>query len=520
MRFPDPTDLLKQLRFWPRDGRITLGEERMVLLHLSAMVALRAELVAALGVAGARTLLTRVGYISGHRDGEYARSVRQDGRHIDLFAAGPQLHALEGMASVTPVDLQYDIQRGEFRGEFTWDRSAEVDAQLEAGGRATDPACWMLVGYASGYTTVFMGRPVIYRELACRACGARRCRILGRPLGDEAPPPEFEFLAVQAAAPAPAPVTGDALARPPVDDPHPVVGAASGLRAAWSALECAALGSLPVLIEGEAGVGKRHLARALHARSPGAAGPFVSLRCGGLAPEELREAHAQARGGSLLLVDLDELAPALQPRLLQLLDRSDGSPRWLATARKNLRGGGELRDELTQRLAVYPVYVPPLRERREDIPRLMHRFLRAEASGLHKALPGFTERATDALLDHDYPGNVRELWARVARAALQVGAGEAIDRGHLFTGEDSPPGRLALQAGGGGLRAAPTPAPAREIPHALIDAMLDQYADLEAVEEALIRGAVARADGNLAAAARQLGLSRAQLAYRYRKTAG
>lgn len=515
LRLPDSADLLRHLRFSPKDGRITLGDERMVLVHVGALAVLRRELIAALGVSRARAVFTRMGYVSGQRDGEYARRIRGEAGYYQLLAAGPQLHALEGMVAVRPLEVQFDIERGHYRGEFAWRSSAEVEAHLGSEGRAAEPVCWSLLGYASGFTTVFMGRPIIYREVACRACGARHCRIRGRPLGDDDPPPGFEFLA---ASPPPPARPADLAPASGASD-GPVIGAATGLRAAWALIERVAGVDLPVLFEGEPGVGKRHLARALHDRSRRAGGPFVDVRAGALDPATLADALARARGGSLLLADLDALSPELQARLLHAFDADCHDLRWLATTRADLRRSGLVRDELVQRLGAFPVYVPPLRERREDVPLLLRRFLDHHAARHGRRPAGVTEAANNALLDHDYPGNVRELWGRVARATVLVEDGEAIDRGHLFGGDEAPPSRLEL-APGGQLQPLVAPEPAPCGPDDLIDALLDRRTGIEALEQALIRGAVARAGGNLSAAARLLGLTRPQLAYRFRKTDG
>ncbi|HEY8378764.1 MAG TPA: sigma 54-interacting transcriptional regulator, partial [Nannocystis sp.] len=388
---------------------------------------------------------------------------------------------------------------------------------LNSEGRAVEPVCWMLIGYASGFTTVFMGRPIVYREVACRACGARHCRILGRPLGDDAPPPGFEFLAASPSAGA----GRDGVVALAGDVQGPVVGAATGLRPAWTLVERVAAVDLPVLFEGEPGVGKRHLARALHERSRRAGGPFEVVRAGVLDAAGLAEALSRARGGSLLLADLEALSPELQARVLQAFDADAQDVRWLASTRIDLRRGGAVRDELVQRLGAFPIYVPPLRERREDIPLLLRRFVDQHAQALGRRPVGLTEAANNALLDHDYPGNVRELWGRVARAIVLVGDGEPIDRGHLFGGDEAPPARLEL-APDGALQAplAAAAGPEGADLDELVDALLERRTGIEALEQALIRGAVARAGGNLAAAARLLGLTRPQLAYRFRKTGG
>ena len=167
----DVTDLSARVRFNPADGQVWLDNQRMLLIHLSSMASLRKELVDSLGVEVARGLLNRMGYNSGARDAEIARRIRPDQGWLDAFLVGPQLHALEGIVSVEPVRLEADVASGHFYGEFIWRNSAEVDCHLAVFGLAAEPVCWMQIGYASGYTSGFMGRPILYREVECRGAG-------------------------------------------------------------------------------------------------------------------------------------------------------------------------------------------------------------------------------------------------------------------------------------------------------------------------------------------------------------
>jgi transcriptional regulator with AAA-type ATPase domain len=521
LQLPDGRDLLDSLRFVPRDGRICLGDDRMVLMHVRALGGLRRELIDALGLERARALLVRMGYASGHRDAQHARRLRQDASAYELLAAGPQLHALEGMVAVQPVEVRFDIERGSYHGEFVWRNSAEVEAHLEQFGPSAEPVCWTMLGYASGYTTVFMGRPIVYREVRCRGCGARQCRIVGRPLADWDPLPDgFAFLAARSMGQVPGDMPS-AIVEPPAAPPlaDGLVGASTAFRAAWSQIRRVAPATTTVLLSGETGTGKAALARALHAGSPRAGGPLVRIACADPGLDPLAEL-ARARGGTAYLADVDQLAPAGQGRLLRALeDGGAEGARIVAGVQGELAPGtGRMRPDLYYRLAVFPVHVPPLRERRDDIPLLLRHFLERHAARQGKRVPGLTERANAALLDHDYPGNVRELENLVERAVVLVGDGAAIDVGHLF-GADERPG-VALGLGAGGLLqapAGPAEAPAAAPDADLVDRLLDQKAPLELLESALIRAAVARAGGNLSAAARMLGLTRPQLAYRFRK---
>jgi hypothetical protein len=91
---------------------------------------------------------------------------------------------LEGAVQVTPEHFELDLAAGRFHGLFRWDHSWEVETHVRDFGQQEHPVCWMLLGYASGYTSAFMGRPVLFKEIACSACGDPCCRIEGRPLAE------------------------------------------------------------------------------------------------------------------------------------------------------------------------------------------------------------------------------------------------------------------------------------------------------------------------------------------------
>jgi len=210
--------------------------------------------------------------------------------------------------------------------------------------------------------------------------------------------------------------------------------------------------STPVLLVGETGTGKTALARALHATSSRAAGPFVAVNCAAL-PENLLESElfghvkgaftgatsaraglfADADHGTLLLDEIGEMAPALQAKLLQVLEtaavRAVGSGtqrsidvRVLAATHRDLRERartGGFREDLLYRLDVITIEIPALRHRREDIPLLAQRFL-AESKSRHPTSPveRFASDAMARLLDYAWPGNVRELAHAVERVVL------------------------------------------------------------------------------------------------------
>jgi two-component system response regulator HydG len=100
-----------------------------------------------------------------------------------VFRIGPELHAFEGLVKATIVQADLDWERGSFAGEVDWRNSWEADSHLQLFGVGEDPACWSIVGYASGYVTQFFNRPVIFKETACVACGDAHCHIVGKPAG-------------------------------------------------------------------------------------------------------------------------------------------------------------------------------------------------------------------------------------------------------------------------------------------------------------------------------------------------
>jgi len=173
---------LSPLKFNTASGHIWLDEERMLLLHARALGALRKELFDSLGVERTRGLLVRMGYASGMRDGAYAVKRRRAGMQTnEAFLLGPKLHAVEGVVQVEPIELSIDLARNHFYGEFLWRNSWECEADVQEYGHGEDPACWTQIGYASGYSSAFMGTPIVYKEIECRAQGDTHCRIVGQP---------------------------------------------------------------------------------------------------------------------------------------------------------------------------------------------------------------------------------------------------------------------------------------------------------------------------------------------------
>ena len=548
LTYPPDADLRRLLRFEPDSGAIWLGERRMVLLHTAALTALRHDLITSVGKEQARRLLTRMGYACGLHDAGFAAKTCGSKTLEDMFLVGPQLHMLEGAARVTPVVLKMDAAAGRFEGEFRWDDSWEAHAHRLKYGIVDEPACWTLLGYASGYTSAFMGRHILFKETMCSACGHDHCHIVGRPI-DEWPDGNahrqyFEddsLLEKMAALTMQVEALKSSLE--PAESGGMLVGSSPGFRRAHDLMGRAATTQVTVLLTGETGVGKERFARALHALSERARGPFVAVNCAAL-PAELIEAelfgvekgaftgaHAaragrfeRAEGGTLFLDEVGDLPMPAQAKLLRVLQEgeierlgSEGTRkvnvRLVAATNVDLARAvdkGQFRRDLFYRLNVYPIDIPPLRERPSDIEPLARHLLARFAALHHKRLQGFSERALQALAHHDWPGNVRELENLVERGVILAAQGGVIEAEHLFPNQPEavhdgldPQGHLARRV------------PQEE--QRLCEQVLDAGMPIETLESRVLALAVERSRGNLSGAARLLGLSRAQLAYRLKR---
>ena len=302
-----------------------------------------------------------------------------------------------------------------------------------------------------------------------------------------------------------------------------IVGESGRMQEVLSLVHRVAGSDATVLIQGESGTGKELIAKAIHYASPRTAGPLVKVNCAAL-PESLLEAelfgHEKgaftgatttrqgrfelAHGGTLFLDEIGDVPLHLQVKLLRVLQEREfervGSSRpipvdvrLIAAAHRDLAvlvRAGTFRDDLYYRINVVTIVVPPLRDRREDIPPLIDHFVRKCAEANRKPIVGLTRDARDLLLRYDYPGNVRELENLVERAVV-------LTRDEVIGPADLP---LTLQE------------PAAEAPEAA-----GLTAAVEALERRLIREALARANGVQTRAAEALGIGERVLRYKLRK---
>ena len=309
---------------------------------------------------------------------------------------------------------------------------------------------------------------------------------------------------------------------------HGMLGKSPAMRRLYDLIRRIARSDSSVLVTGESGTGKELVARALHAESARANGPFVALNCAGI-PESLLESEllghaagafsgargarrglfAEADGGSLFLDEIAEMPAAMQTKLLRLLQDGRVRPvganqeietdvRVVAATHRDIAehiADGRFREDLFYRLETFRIRVPPLRERGEDIALLLGHFLRAQTLGGPPRR--FSGAAWRALLGYGYPGNVRELASLVERAVT-------LTEGEVIETEDLPE---RVRSGSSSLaRGADDPARA--------EAASRDWDTLAELEARYIRQVLAFTKGNKQQAARILGIGRKTL---YRK---
>ena len=230
-----------------------------------------------------------------------------------------------------------------------------------------------------------------------------------------------------------------------------IIGKNKKMQHLFTQIQTAAAGTVTVLIQGETGTGKELVARSIHDNSPRKIGPFVAINCAAI-PAELIESELfghergaftganerrigyfeQANTGTLFLDEIGDMPLTLQAKLLRALQQRElqrigGTSnisidiRILAATNQDLENAireGYFREDLYHRLAVFPITVPPLRERREDIPILAHHFLKKIAAAAEKPIRDISTDALQMLMQQDFPGNVRELENTIKRAVL------------------------------------------------------------------------------------------------------
>lgn len=306
-----------------------------------------------------------------------------------------------------------------------------------------------------------------------------------------------------------------------------IIGQSSAMRELMRDARQVAVSDATILITGESGTGKELLARAVHLASLRRAAPFIAISCGAV-PENLLESEffgfkkgaftgavtdkrgklEEADGGTAFFDEIGDMQPSLQVKILRLLQEKEiqkigeARPRKVdvrivAATNRNLAKmveEGEFREDLYYRLAVIPLRVPTLRERREDIPLLVDHFLRASASRTARPQPLLDPAALDVLESYGWPGNVRELQNHIERLVVMNRTGRIV-------AEDLPERMRGGTAASGPVRF--------ELP--------ESDFSFEELEKELLMRALEKHHWNQTRTARYLGFTRSTLQYRMQK---
>src|SRR5260370_5603288 len=478
MALPE-SPLLELLRFDGAEGTIRWKHRRMLLRDADTMGLLRRELINTLGSAAAKRILTRFGYAYGYRDALTSKELLRWKDQQELGELGPWSLTREGAARVRVLRSRIDPANEIFEVEAEWFNSYEAEQhRLHIEPISDSPVCWTLTGYASGHSTALFGREVFYYEKECLGKGDKRCLVIGIPADDtieearnlkalykvEAIETDLSSLVVSLEQQArelqserekvgslellvvhlqEAITQGggtDELGGSPPKFRHVIADVAR-----------VASTNTTVLICGETGTGKELVARAIHAKSDRNNQPMVTVNCAAL-PQSLVESelfgHEKgaftgalarkpgrfeiANGGTIFLDEVGELQLDTQAKLLRVLQEGElqrlGGTHPIrvdvraiaATNRRldELLAECKFRSDLYYRLNVFPITVPPLTDRPEDIPLLANYFVQRFKRKFAKDISRIDSTSVKALMNYKWPGNIRELEHVIERAVL------------------------------------------------------------------------------------------------------
>lgn len=466
------------VEFRPEQGLIRLHEQRVVLLSAAAMGLIRKELIDSLGLETARRVFLRFGFADGYHDAVSLRDRSKWANPVEGLEAGFVLQRLEGIVRGEIVAHEHDSASGRFHQDVIWHDSYVAEQHVHHYGRASLPVCWSLAGYVSGYTSACLGQEIYFRERECAAQGAAHCSVVGRDAeswGEEIEAFRADFHGASlgheverlrtavhqrlheverrerlvAKRERELNLLRERVARHAAAK-HFVAGSAAMQDVLELAARVAPLDTT-VLVYGESGTGKEFIVRMIHDQSLRAAGPFVSINCAALTETLLEsELFGHVRGaftgavrdkaglfevadrGTLFLDEIGEVAPTVQAKLLRALQEREirrvGAERTIkvntrvvAATNRDLRAAvaaGTFREDLYFRLGAFVITVPPLRDRREDIPVLVNDFVRRAATRVKKDVQTVSAEAMTALMNYRWPGNVRELEHAIERAVI------------------------------------------------------------------------------------------------------
>lgn len=510
---PTVRELLSSIVFNPSDGMISLNGARIVMQRTAVSTELRRELIRMLGPQEARVFLIRLGFLSGQSDARFVRASWPNLNARDAFTAGTRLHTFSGVVRVETVFNTYDFSKKKLTAEFLWHDSVEA-AEFRDKRPSADPVCWTQLGYASGYASEFFDTLIVYKEVECVGQGHSHCRVVGKHAGAwGASDPEValfrdRIIATQdSPPPEPARKAGAHLSEVSLSGLDRVLLAPVRLQ-----LDLLAPMALPVLISGASGTGRSRAAHYLHRISVAQAtemrqifGAQVNLEfCAEIALP--RKAAKRNAGRETILIDGIETIPAdIQLQLARSIEDGilSGGPRIVALSQADQPASSPgLSPELRAALSALSIRLPAFAERTGQRADIAMELLPMLAARMGMEAPILDSAAARLVEGFGWPGNLHQM-----RGVLSATLASHLNPGPITAEEIATQlSRLATPSMGG-----KDGASVSSLLEALVGA---EEFSLPDFEQSVYRAALERAGGNLSAAARLLGLTRPQLAYR------
>ena len=449
------------------EGALNLKGRRLVLHDIHALAHLRKSLVDMVGIEQARQIFTRFCYFWGQADAAAIKRIFNMKNMEEWIKAGSRIHTLQGAAKIRIKSLSIDEAIGHFNMEIVWYSSAEAEEHLIAFGKSTNPICWILTGYTSGYVSFCLNKKTYFVEKTCRANGNKVCYAIGKDMeswGNEINEHIRYFNAddVQNKILHLTEILKEKTRKLILQQKrinrlerktnffHVEVRSKSFSNVLDIANRVALFDS-SVLITGETGVGKEVLARYIHNLSIRSQQPFISVNCGAL-PESLAESelfgHKEgaftgaiknrvglfeyASDGTIFLDEIGDLPQSIQVKILRVLQEREilrigenttrkVNVRIISATNKDLEEEamlGKFRNDLFYRLNVIEIKIPPLRERQEDILPLSRHLVKKISKKLKINKLTIDTSCFTYLLSYSWPGNVRELENALERATV------------------------------------------------------------------------------------------------------
>lgn len=548
-------EVIPHITFSGGEGKVWLNEQRVMLFSQTALGKFRREVLETIGLERTKAFFLRLGYQLGMLDGELARTSKPNATLLERFMIGPELHALRGM--VLPEIRKLELGEGgkPFYCEVFWNHSYEVEISQVELGTLDEPGCWNLVGYASGYSSTLLQKEIIFQEVSCRACAQDHCIGVGKEAREwdnyeaiksyyEKDPLLDELLELQTHVNA---LKDSLMERDTLAD---VVGESKPFKNALRMVTRASDSKVSVLLLGETGVGKEVMARALHRSSDRADKPFIAVNCAAIPPDLIEAelfgvvkgaftgANASRPGrferadtGTLFLDEVVELTPRAQASLLRVLQEQEFERvgdntvrkidvRLVAATNEDLGdavAAGRFRSDLYYRLSAFPVRIPSLRERKEDIPLFVDFFLKKYQALHSKKVRGVSDKGLEMLKAYHWPGNIRELENVMERALILAESGGYISMDLILGPSIGSVVETSHTVDDDGSLTSNDQKTFVKSTKDIAGYMLDNELGLEDLEKTLLLKALERGGGKVSKAARLAGMTRPAFAYRLKK---